>query len=116
MSTYSKYNQIHQTRAPKRKRTIRVAGSGEDEGKWYRCWNCGFINNIDRNIVGDGEGISYTSTYVPFGYKDVQTVSGTDTMMDVSIDDDAEVVMMGSLVYASEAVAGCSFCGCKNYR
>lgn len=42
------------------KRTLPMYGEGDDRGKYYRCWNCGFICNIDRDAIGDGDGRSYT--------------------------------------------------------
>ena len=50
-------------RIPRRSKTIPLNGSsvygdGEDAGKWFRCWNCGFICNVDRDGLGDAETIS----------------------------------------------------------
>lgn len=42
------------------KRTLPMYGEGDDRGKYFRCWNCGFICNIDRDALGDGDGRSYT--------------------------------------------------------
>ena len=44
----------------KRSRTIPlkgnpVRGDGEDSGKYYKCWNCGWICNLDRDALGDSE-------------------------------------------------------------
>ena len=39
---------------PKRSRTIPLFGTGDDAGKYYRCWNCGFICNAERDTLGDG--------------------------------------------------------------
>ena len=33
-------------------------GAGEDNGKWYRCWVCGFLCNKDRDSLGDSESRS----------------------------------------------------------
>lgn len=117
MSNYSKYNEIRNRRPPKKKRTIKIDGSGQDDDKWYRCWYCGFPNNIDRNALGDGEGIDY-----PIGQLLNDTGRGQGAYVgysgsvvlipDVStlpvFDEQHEVV--------GEAVAGCSFCGSLNYR
>ncbi len=48
---YTKYSQM---RLPRRKRRIPVPGSFEDTNKYIRCWNCGFIVNVDRDL-GDSE-------------------------------------------------------------
>ena len=145
MPSKSKYIQIKQSRVPTRKRSRKVFGSGEDDGKWFRCWNCGFINNIDRNAVGDGSGLSYQYTQdgVTYPVKDVEyqlprdivdtLADGSffaDGSMDASGSHLQSVTMGGSKIGSTgkmtiqseyitvEPVAnsGCSFCGCKNYR
>jgi hypothetical protein len=35
-----------------------LEGSFLDDGRFFRCWHCGFINAIDRNILGDAESRS----------------------------------------------------------
>ena len=42
----------------KQSRTLPVKGRGEDEGKYFRCWNCGFVCDKDRDKLGDGESRS----------------------------------------------------------
>ena len=42
---------------PKQSRTLPLYGNptrgdGEDSGKYYRCWNCGFICDVDRDSLG----------------------------------------------------------------
>lgn len=49
-----RYTVYHQSRYPTRKRRISVPGSFEDKNKYIRCWNCGFIVNVDRDL-GDNE-------------------------------------------------------------
>jgi hypothetical protein len=37
-------------------------GDGEDDGKYYRCWHCGFVCDVDRDELGGPEskdGVSY---------------------------------------------------------
>ena len=114
MPNQSRYNEIQQRRSPHKKRTIRVYGSGEDSGKWYKCWNCGFINNIDRNAVGDGDGRSYFIGILPnetnknVGFE--MSVSGKDVLMS------ANPTGQEKHNIGMQAIAGCSFCGCMNYR
>ena len=48
------------TRIHKDSRTIPIWGSptrgdGLDHGKWFRCWNCGFLCNKDRDALGDSQ-------------------------------------------------------------
>jgi len=87
-SDRNRYGSYQTTRLPKQKKTISVLGHLEDEGKYYRCWNCGFVNHVQRNAIGVGSGAS-TEAYVD-----------TD----------------GVTKYKSIVTAGCSFCGSKNYR
>lgn len=53
---------IHQRSGPKRtphdSRTLPVIGEGADKGKYYRCWNCGFICDKERDYLGDGTGVT----------------------------------------------------------
>jgi hypothetical protein len=61
----SRLTTYHKTTYPHRKRTIRLRGSFEDNGKYIRCWNCHFIVNVDRDL-GDPErsGNYETDAYV----------------------------------------------------
>ena len=40
-------------RIPKQSRTLPLRSEGEDDGKYYRCWNCGFICKDGRDSLGD---------------------------------------------------------------
>lgn len=66
-------------RIPRRSKTIALKGSaiygdGEDDGKWFKCWNCGFVCNIDRDGLGDAESVSNIS------YAIADTKYSTDDM------------------------------------
>ena len=39
----------------KRSRTIPLRGYGEDQGKWFQCWNCGFPCKEGREELGDSQ-------------------------------------------------------------
>ena len=64
MRNGSRYIRYSQKRLRKQKKTIRLYGENEDAGKYYRCWNCGFICNIDRDSLGDGDGLTHTDFYI----------------------------------------------------
>lgn len=49
-----RYTHYSTHRTPKRARRISIPGSFEDKGKYLRCWNCGFIVDVDRDC-GDSE-------------------------------------------------------------
>lgn len=55
----SRHVRYSQRRLRGEKRTLPMYGEGDDRGKYFRCWNCGFICNIDRDALGDGDGRSY---------------------------------------------------------
>jgi hypothetical protein len=117
MSTYSKYNQISQKQIGRRKRTIQLPGSGEDDGKLYRCWYCGFGgNNIDRNAVGDGEGLAYSVELNDHDFI-------VNNAVGINIGTSGSAVLLSAFPVFTErrnvlstAVAGCSFCASLNYR
>lgn len=55
-------------RLPKESRTIPLKGEGDDEDKYYRCWNCGFICNVDRDALGgrySTDGTVLTNAAIP---------------------------------------------------
>ena len=85
----NRYGSYQRSRLPREKKVIRIPGSLEDDGKFYRCWNCGFICNGNRDVlVGNFGGVN-ASTYV-----------------DVD----------GLTKYKAEVTGGCPFCGSGNYR
>lgn len=60
-SRYSEYGR--HGRLPRQKRFKTLARAGADNGVWYNCWNCGFMNKVNRTSVGQGAGtggITYT--------------------------------------------------------
>ena len=73
------------------KRTMPIRGEGEDKDKWFRCWNCGFPCNVERNSLDTGEhggsGVTTTTTTIE-----------------------------SATVYYPVIAGSCSFCGCKNYK
>jgi len=34
-------------------RTLPLRGSGDDEGRYFRCWNCGFRCDVEVDALGD---------------------------------------------------------------
>ena len=54
---------------PRQSRTIPIEGFGEDDGKFFTCWYCGFTCNKDRDSLGDsesGSGENHESFVVPY--------------------------------------------------
>lgn len=117
-----RYTSYSQRQTPHRKRTIHLSGSFEDRGKWIRCWNCGFIVNVDRDL-GDPEqpGVEITDAIVQ-----AQTLEMGGTAPNCSMDN---LDMVGTLIKQdasgtaitdyytprlAEVSRGCPFCGTNN--
>ena len=47
------YTRAYKRRLKKRSRTLPIPGRGEDEGKYFHCWNCHFVCDKDRDELGD---------------------------------------------------------------
>jgi hypothetical protein len=114
----SKYNQISIKKLRHEKRTISMPGSQEYDGKFFRCWHCGFVgNDIDRNAVGDGDGTTYSITTLtndPYGQGNTATKiasSGKTVLMPSS-----GLSFTERHDISATASSGCAFCGCRNYR
>jgi hypothetical protein len=121
-STTNRYGVHVQQRLPKRKRTIPLPGDLEDSGRYYRCWYCGFINNVQRNQVGDGDGVTQL---------DAPEIAmggwGMDDPLSLAIILDDMFTLLQNRPDGNpitnyrhnnypQIIGGCSLCGCKNYR
>lgn len=51
----SRYVRIVKERIPRPRKGITIPASGEETGRWIRCWNCGFPINTDRGMEGSSE-------------------------------------------------------------
>ncbi len=103
----NRYGTYQSTRLPREKRTIPISGHFDDDGKFYRCWNCGFINHIDRAPIGVGSGISTVSGV---------GMSWVDRDNQVWIDRSDYIFDDRSFSASSQVGSGCSFCGSRNWR
>lgn len=65
----SRVRKYDRRRLPREKRAISIFGATayiegrvvkDQSNKFYRCWNCGFLCNTDRNKLGDGVGYHIT--------------------------------------------------------
>jgi hypothetical protein len=99
-----------------------LRGSFEDNGKYIRCWNCGFIVNIDRDL-GDAEHSGNYETDVSIQAQGL-AMGGTNP---VSIMEELDTI--GTIIENGadgnpitdyytprlpEVSRGCPFCGCVN--
>jgi hypothetical protein len=125
-------------------RTIPVKGTGEDAGKWFKCWTCGFICNSERDSLGGAEsmhgmssefyyeyypqsegayrGVSASSNYL---HEEGETSDGTVALATLAVlrgkYRTSAVGMDGNpiqtkLTYAARPERGCPLCGSTNWR
>jgi len=123
----SRYIRIYRTPIIKRKKVVRLEGAFEDCNMWFYCWNCGFINNVDRNANFDGygfEGIDFIlePDTVNEQYQDL----GTQASITIAVDwisSFGTIIKLGpdgnpiTTYYTPRRVnisKGCSFCGATN--
>lgn len=108
---------------PRKKRAIQLRGTDGDAGKYYRCWNCEFINNVDVAQVGDGRG----NSSMVLEYDGLAPGSfGTGDCVNLTLDNPHSIALMKSDFSGNPippvapryvvVTGGCRFCGCKNYR
>lgn len=123
-----KGNKSH-SRIPKDSRRIPifgdpVRGNGEDHGKWYRCWNCGFICNSDRDALGDSQSrdgrvlTDYAQQLDLSAIKPQAMLGGISVVHSVAeygADETAKGVR-NAIMVSSSASSGCPLCGSLNYR
>lgn len=92
MADASRYAFYPRTHLSKQRRTHSVWGAQEDTGKYFSCWNCGFICNVERDQLDYGDHAR--AGIVPTTFTDAD----------------------GSTLYYPKVTGGCPLCGCKNYK
>ena len=105
----------HRSRLPKQKRTIPMG-----EGNRFKCWNCGFICNTDRDDnSGSTAGDNHTDFsspalgYVENGAEDrMITLDFYHTILEKDADGTAKTIVHSHL---TDVTRGCPFCGTTNY-
>ena len=123
------YTRPHKRKLIKRSRTLPVYGEGDDEGKYFRCWNCGFICKVGRDELGDSDSSAgdehtdyhqthHCSTYdLPDAASRYATLGGDTGHYQVAqlkgIDGNPVTIRHD---FTSDISSGCPFCGTKNYR
>ncbi len=121
------------------KRTIPVKGYGEDDGKYYRCWNCGFICNADRDELGGEEsrsGVAITQTHIEQGpaqpgaayigmtgdaARDARAVlavlAGSVGHSHIAMEEGMDGAAKGvEHIHSAEVATGCPLCGTRNWK
>ena len=112
MKDRNRYGTYSQRKLPKEKRTIPLSGSLDDDSKYFRCWNCNFTCNKERDIVEHGD--HGTGGVVPtFFAVDENLVDKDDTNI---ITIGGETIIVYGKHYYPNITKGCPFCGSTNYR
>jgi hypothetical protein len=112
-------------------------GNGEDDGRYFKCWNCGFYCDVQRDALGDGESqsnINYPQAvqkYSPDGFAisqygaaehghidgvpllTVATIGDGICLMEKDAAGDNKTVYLN---YYPDVNTGCPFCGTLNWR
>jgi len=100
------------SRRPHRKRTIPVKGYRRDHGRYYRCWNCGFVCDMHRDALGGRPG----DAVAPVGIDPTPGVlgnTGRTVLMQVGMDGQPLPVRR---IFKSDVTSGCPFCGTHNWK
>lgn len=114
-------------RLKKRSRTIPLKGFGRDEGRYFRCWNCGFICDVERDSLGGAaslDGVDHVNYSVPtYGAVPNEEGSGLSVLggniehFHVSSELDSSGNPKKPLhQFQVTITGGCPFCGTLNWR
>ena len=97
-------------------------GNGLDAGRYFRCWNCGFVCDIDRDSLGgarSGSGVNPQEYYPQpdTGVEVGQCVLGGLDSVFVALEQGADGLAKG-IQHSLWAVVsgGCPLCGSKNWK
>ena len=122
-----------QRKLRKESRTIPVKGSGDDSGKYFRCWNCGFVCDVRRDELGGRNsvgGISHevyeetNSTIFPDGAEHGVNEDG-HALSTLSVLGKGLISLKQGMDGSSQGIdkvwvpvitGGCPMCGTRNYR
>lgn len=122
----SRYIKTKKSPLPKLKRVRKVYGSFEDTEKYFRCWNCGTINDIARAVGFDGNGIQVTDVIIPSSPSTLLRMNDLSTEQKITIGiSNLELVMIKNGLdgdpietyytpRVTESMRGCFFCGVTN--
>jgi hypothetical protein len=121
------YRRPHKKTLPKRSRTRPVPGRWGDKGRYFRCWNCNWICDSQRDELGgsdstagddhtDYHGIANEDPYTENAGR-VLCLGGDighyHVAMRVGPDDEPKTIRHN---LTSEISKGCPFCGTTNWR
>ena len=122
----------HRTRKlPKESKTLPIFGSSErgngiDDGKYFNCWYCGFVCNVDRDALGGAESGS-GEAHIDFSTPSYGGING-DPLSAMSILDGIDAFEVGMELnssgdlktikadFSTNISGGCPNCGSKNWK
>lgn len=124
---YSRNAKYCSTRLPKQRKTIPLAGTGDDRGTYFRCWNCGTINKITRERVDTsarargGTTIDEFIDTSPANYTGDFSITPTADSpwwnYEVLMSQGPDLVNLSPYYNRMpEVYKGCWFCGCTTWR
>lgn len=104
----------------KKSRTIPLFAKGDEDGKLFRCWNCGQICNQERDALGGSE--SPSGVQVDQYLEPSIATPGSAILLEGSVGA-SKLTLDGSMediIYAfhpdPEGSQGCPFCHSLNWR
>jgi hypothetical protein len=124
------YTRPHKRKLRKESRTLPLKGKGDDAGKYFKCWNCGFICDSDRDELGDSEsgaGDDHTDYH---GLTTIAANPGTSDLVakQICLGGNQHYQTLQSVLtldgsnkqinhsHLSDVSRGCPFCGTTNWR
>jgi len=120
------FTRAYRHRLHKESRTLPIPGRGDDDGKYFHCWNCGFVCDKDRDELGDsatkgGDGhldALDPIVNVPGGNTENHAVLGGSTghYHVAAIIGPDSVPREVRHTFKSDVSRGCPKCGSTNYR
>ena len=94
----SKYGRYRRIRLPRHRRSRVQDGAFEDRNVWYKCWNCGFVFDVEAtSINAEVDGRYYTEA----------DYSGASPKLS---DDQYALPDYGRKIYLHNVASGCPLC------
>lgn len=93
-------------------------GDGRDAGRYYRCWNCGFPCDVERDELGGPDDRSKISSQI---YSQVDQYGATSDLANHTIYDsdyagpDGTTYPSWDKRYKPKVGSGCPMCGTLNW-
>lgn len=123
MATYRK---PYRPPLPKRSRTLPIKGRGDDAGRYFHCWFCGFVCDSERDALGDSDsnsGVAHTDAMdlAVDNYSEginKSVLGGDINCFEVGMELGADGSTPKEVVHNHKCNidSGCPFCGSKNWR